>query len=184
MQVEIIYSYVDMDTTMLDLITKASGTVRERMIAEFNQLPIGLLDLHKSRFTTFDLENGEIEFDLYLPIPMENFEKMMRFTLEKYKKKLYKMADKYFPRHDFVLSDFYYSFPPVQWSMMRDWVPPFDGKLISLLDYKFSDRSKSVCSQTPTILNSHLYIQGLRGYPEGNSHSGNSIYSIIPCREV
>ena len=98
------------------------------LMKEFGQLPLGIFDLHKSKFTTFDLDNGEIEFDLYLPIPMENFEKLMRFTVEKYTAKLKKMLDKYFPRRDFCMWDMVYKFKPVQLSMEKDWMPPFDSR--------------------------------------------------------
>ena len=113
--------------TLRQLIDKVLDKVSEELIKEFGQLPLGLLDLHNSKFTTFDLDNGEIEFDLYLPIPMENFDELVRFSFEKYTTKLKKMFDKYFPRRDFCLWDMYYKLPPVQWSMEKDWMPPFDG---------------------------------------------------------
>lgn len=93
----------------------------------FNDLPLGLLDLHKSKMVTFDLEKGEIEFDLYLPIPMDNFKSLMKMTYDRYMKKIKAVADKYFPRRDICLSDFYYRLPHVRWSMSKDWTPPFDG---------------------------------------------------------
>ena len=121
-----------MDITLRELIDKVVEKARAELMKEFDQLPLGLLDLHKSKVTTFDLDNGEIEFDLYLPIPMENFEKLMRFSLEKYAAKLTKLADKYFSRRDFCVWDMIYKLKPVQWSMEKDWMPPFDGMFIGL----------------------------------------------------
>lgn len=105
-----------------------ASKIRAKVIEEFDELPLGLLDLHKSNIKTFDLENGEVEFDLYLPIPVDNFDELMRFTVQKYVAKLKKMVDKYFPRRDFCLWDIYYKLPHMQWNFNKDWVPPFDGK--------------------------------------------------------
>lgn len=115
--------------SLKEFIQTALTKVRFLVMEEFNQLPIGLLDMHKSRFQTFDLENGEIEFDLYLPIPVDNFDELMRFTVKKYVAKLKNMADKYFPRGDFCLWDLYYSLPHMKWSVRKDWIPPYDGRI-------------------------------------------------------
>ena len=125
-----LYKYTEMDTvTLRELIDKVVEKARAELMKEFDQLPLGLLDLYKSKFTTFDLDKGEIEFDLYLPIPMKNFEKMMKFSFENYVAKLKKMFDKYFPRRDFNVWDIIYRLKPVQWAMEKDWVPPIDGML-------------------------------------------------------
>lgn len=115
---------------MRELLQEMLNTIRSKVMEEFKELPLGLLDLHKSKVTTFDLENGEIEFDLYLPIPMDDFNEMMKLTYDKYMRKLEKMMDKYFPRRDICLWDFYYRLPHVRLSMRKDWIPPFDGKYI------------------------------------------------------
>lgn len=125
-QVSWLYKYTEINISLRELLQKTLDTIRSKFMEEFKALPLGLLDLHKSKVTTFDLENGEVEFDLYLPIPMENFDEVMKFTAEKYMRKLKKMVDKYFPRRDICLWDMYYSLPPVRWSMRKDWIPPFD----------------------------------------------------------
>lgn len=123
---------------------------------EFDQLPIGLLDMHKSRLQTFDLENGEIEFELYLPIPVDNLDELMRFTVKKYVAKLKNMADKYFPRRDFCLWDLYYSLPHMKWSVRKDWIPPYDGRISELPSVV--DGIKQTC-HVSSILRENLLLK-------------------------
>lgn len=113
--------------SLKELLISLSDNLRDMILEDFDQLPIGILDLRKTKVTTFDLENGEIKFDLYLPIPVDNFDQMVRFTVNKYVAKLKKLADKYFPRRDICLWDLYYQLPHVKWSFRKDWMPPFDG---------------------------------------------------------
>ena len=116
-----------------EFLVMVLGKVRSKVMEEFDELPLGILDLHKSRVVSFDLENGEVEFDLHLPIPVDNFDELMRFTVQKYTAKLKKMADKYFPRRDICLWDLYYKLPHMSWSVNKDWVPPYDGKVHSFI---------------------------------------------------
>lgn len=124
--------YNETKMPLRQLLTTMMEKIRSKVMEEFDVLPIGLLDLHKSKVTTFDLKKGEIEFDLYLPIPVENFEELISFSVKKHMAKMSKMVEKYFPRRDICLWDFYYNLPPVKWAN-KDWVPPFDGGLLACL---------------------------------------------------
>ncbi|KAH3831766.1 hypothetical protein DPMN_105036 [Dreissena polymorpha] len=126
-QVLKIHQFLEKNLSAKDMVETVLQMLRDQVLSDFKQLPLGLLDLPKSRVTTFDLVNGNVEFDLYLPIPMENFEDAMKFTMSGYLSKLQGLADKYFPRGDFCLWDLYYRLPPVRWSAQKDWIPPFDA---------------------------------------------------------
>jgi hypothetical protein len=125
-----LYTYTEINVSLRELIQNIHDAIRSKVMENFNDLPLGLLDLHKSKVVTFDLQKGEVEFDLYLPYPMENFKSLMKMTYDRYMKKVKALADKYFPRRDICLSDFYYRLPHVRWSMSKDWTPPFDGNIL------------------------------------------------------
>ncbi|WAR23117.1 APLP-like protein [Mya arenaria] len=169
-----VYEYTDMKMSLKELLQSLSDKLRSKVLEEFNQLPIGLLDLHKSKVTTFDLQKGEIEFDLYLPIPVENFDELMSITVDKYMTKIEKMVDKYFPRRDICLWDLYYSLPHVQWSH-KDWVPPFDVDLLSC----FTAFGTISGKQHLTTFDGHHYdLAGLCSYVLATDLD-NSNFSVV-----
>ncbi|KAL4235628.1 hypothetical protein ACF0H5_004023 [Mactra antiquata] len=125
-QVSWLYKTTKMDVSVKELVQNLHYYLRQKIMEEFNELPIGLLDLHKSKVITFDLDKGEVEFDLYLPMPMKDFNALMKMSVMKHIEKLKLKFDKYFPRRDICVQDFFYNLPPVQLATKPDITPPFD----------------------------------------------------------
>lgn len=88
----------------------------------------------KNRIIAFDPENGNVEFEIYLPTPADTLESLPKFNFHKYVgrfDRVVKKIDKLdLPKmFDFSFWDFYYKYKPSMNS--RDWVPPFDSKIHS-----------------------------------------------------
>ncbi|XP_052061384.1 apolipophorins-like [Mytilus californianus] len=83
----------------------------------------------KNRIIAFDPENGNVEFEIYLPTPADTLESLPRFNFHKYvgrfDRAIKKIDNLDLPKmFDFSFWDFYYKYKP-SWNP-RDWVPPFD----------------------------------------------------------
>lgn len=116
-------------------------TIKSYLIALYNDFgtyikediaKLKFLHWDKNRIIAFDPENGNIEFELYLPTPADTLDSLPKsFNL-----RLIKSIDKFVRKidslelpkvFDFSIWDLYYKYKP---SMNpADWVPPFDGKL-------------------------------------------------------
>ncbi|XP_069127420.1 uncharacterized protein [Argopecten irradians] len=82
------------------------------------------LNWHKNRFIVFDPENGNIEFEVYLPSPTAALDRIPRFSIRKYVTRFNRAWEKYTVQlRDLSFWDVYYKYMPS--CNPRDWIPPF-----------------------------------------------------------
>ncbi|KAL3868012.1 hypothetical protein ACJMK2_040851 [Sinanodonta woodiana] len=125
-----IYKDWDLEKNIKQLSDMIYDEVHSLIQAELEHLPVGILELHKSRVSVFNLEKGAVEFELYLPVQIENLQRILTFNIDKYVEKLQaklkQLKEKYFPRMDISVWDPIYYFMPVSGNPL-DWIPPFEA---------------------------------------------------------
>jgi len=79
--------------------------------------------LENTGFTVFDPRNGEIQFELWLPLELNTLKEFPDISIETLKKEWSKLKEKYWPESDYSFWDTYYKFKPTK--NYADWIPPF-----------------------------------------------------------
>ncbi|KAL3868031.1 hypothetical protein ACJMK2_040870, partial [Sinanodonta woodiana] len=118
-KVIVIYKDWDLEKNIKQLSDMIYDEAHSLIQAELEHLPVGILELHKSRVIVFNLEKVAVEFELILTFNIDKY-------VEKLQAKLKQLKVKYFPRMDISVWDPLYYFMPVSGNPL-DWIPPFDA---------------------------------------------------------
>ncbi|KAL5015760.1 hypothetical protein ScPMuIL_005349 [Solemya velum] len=119
------YQYWEVDDNLKELKDKIFESLYDTVMLEKSRYLDCIRNLRKPHIIVFDLEKGEIDVEIYLPVPTEDFYHLPSLNVTKYFTKLRYMADKYIPARNFSLWDVYYKYRPAELSL--NLIPPFDA---------------------------------------------------------
>ncbi|XP_033737047.1 LOW QUALITY PROTEIN: uncharacterized protein LOC117325169 [Pecten maximus] len=110
-----------------EIATDIYESSREFITEDIGKLK--LLNWHRNRFVVFDPENGNIEFEVYLPSPTAALDRIPKFSIKKYVARFNRAWEKYAVQlRDLSFWDVYYKYMPS--CNPRDWIPPFKAYAI------------------------------------------------------
>lgn len=78
---------------------------------------------NKNRWTKFDPQRGEYEFEVYMPIDVPDMSWLKQLDMSEYLANTRRTIARYLPEEDWSLMDTIYAYKPR--SNPRDWIPPF-----------------------------------------------------------
>lgn len=100
--------------------------------AEITQLRNDVLNLDKFRVIVYDPKEGNIKFQIYLPVDITSLQVLPSLSIQKYLNKAKAFGHRYLPGPGYCLWDTYYRYAPT--TGLRNMIPPFTG--ISVDDTK------------------------------------------------
>lgn len=120
------YKYWDLDSNLRLTMLRLYEASRDMIFMEMNKLKDSLVDLDKSRVIVYDPLNGELQVELYLPVPLKSLAEAPDFNIRRYIRKVKNFVDRYIPGRNYSIWDTYYKFVPSLDS--STWMPPYRGK--------------------------------------------------------
>lgn len=93
------------------------------------------LQLHKNRWTTWDVSRGEYGFQVFVPFDPRDFSYLQRFNVGKYICHARTIITNLIPEEDWTLLDRIFAYWPS--SDRSNWIPPFKSELILGTVHKF-----------------------------------------------
>ncbi|XP_067678851.1 uncharacterized protein [Haliotis asinina] len=117
------YKYWDLDSNLRLTMLRLYEASRDMIFMELNKLKDSLVDLDKSRVIVYDPLNGELQVELYLPIPLKSLAEAPDFNIRRYVHKMKTFANRYIPGRNYSVWDTYYKFVPSLDS--STWMPPY-----------------------------------------------------------
>ncbi len=104
-----------------DVRNNGMKAIKANVQAWYNKLQ------ESGKLPTWRGENGEYQFDLYLPLPLDDLQTTPKVTVDlgKYYTQMKNLYDQYAPS-TWNLRDLYYKYKPSR--DPREWVPPFRGE--------------------------------------------------------
>lgn len=94
--------------------------VREEISKEISAIRDSVLNLEKSAVTVYDVENGDIQIEFYLPVALENLQSFPKLKVLTVLRKFKSMI----PGYGFDFCDY---IPDTDYA---NWIPPFSGNLV------------------------------------------------------
>lgn len=72
--------------------------------------------------------DGEVKISLYIPLPLDDLRTIPSVEVDfaKYAKQARDMFNKFMPKYEWTLWDYYYTYKPS--GNIRDMIPPFSGR--------------------------------------------------------
>ncbi|XP_064626174.1 apolipophorins-like [Lineus longissimus] len=104
-------------------IKTTSAQLKVYAKVQFKKMIDNYMRLENTGFTVFDPRNGEIQFELWLPLELNTLREFPDISLETLKVEWTKLKNKYWPESDYSFWDTYYKFKPN--TDYFDWIPPF-----------------------------------------------------------
>ncbi|XP_048255783.1 apolipophorins-like [Haliotis rufescens] len=117
------YKYWDLDSNLRLTMLRLYEASRDMIFMEMNKLKDSLVDLDKSRVIVYDPLNGELQVELYLPVPLKSLAEAPDFNIRHYIRKVKNFVDRYIPGRNYSVWDTYYKFVPSVDS--STWMPPY-----------------------------------------------------------
>ena len=117
------YKYWEIEETVRNF----DDRVKNYITSTANEFREQIFSMNDMQLITFDLQNGVIEFQFPLVVPMfivQNQEKFDRFW--QMTKHTMNKLNEWQLEYNFTLPDLYYSMKPS--SKPADWIPPFKGQ--------------------------------------------------------
>ncbi|RUS82211.1 hypothetical protein EGW08_010025 [Elysia chlorotica] len=111
---------------------RVSEMTKNILLIELGKLKKTIMDFRKSRVTVYDPEKGELQFEMFLPIPLKSLYEAPELNPERYIAHARRLVETHvdkvkdmLPSSNFSLWDLYYDNVPS--TNPSDWVPPFDA---------------------------------------------------------
>ncbi|GFO03307.1 apolipophorin [Plakobranchus ocellatus] len=121
-----------MESTLGTAMQRLSEMTKNLLLMELAKMKRTIMDFRKSRVTVYDPEHGELQFELYLPVPLKSLYDEPQLNPELYitqaQRLLYSPVEqvtKLLPDSNSSMWDMYYDHVPS--TKPEDWVPPFDA---------------------------------------------------------
>ena len=119
------YNYWSLDGKVRRAMMKLYEVTKDAVFKEINTLKDTWMDLDKSRIIVFDPQRGELQFDIYLPFPLQSLAHPVSYSFDKYIMKAKRFFHRYVPGPKRSIWNKYVT--PVD--IVR-WTQPFNGKMI------------------------------------------------------
>ncbi|XP_041360319.1 uncharacterized protein LOC121376501 [Gigantopelta aegis] len=116
------YNYWSLDGKVRGAMMKVYELTKDALFKEINDLKDTWMDLDKSRIVVFDPQRGELQFDLYLPFPLQSLAHPVDYSFDKYITKATRFVHRYIPgTKRSIWSKYLTPLDTVRWAQ------PFDG---------------------------------------------------------
>lgn len=118
-----VFQYLGLENKLNELMQRMNSMNWPTMKAMLEQSLNEFIQWNRSRWTKFDPQRGEYEFELYMPVDVPDLTWLKQLDMSEYFSNMKKFVGRYMPDEDASLMDTIYAYKPR--SDARDWIPPF-----------------------------------------------------------
>ena len=123
------YDYYEIDSITSNLVTDAYAHGWEVLKAQAVDLVDNYLQLDRTRWTTWDPQSGQYEFDVWMPLKMPSLQRLPEMpNVRQYFARVRGMVRHIMPENDWIFWDTWYRYKPS--SDYMNIIPPFKSKYL------------------------------------------------------